>query len=134
MMEVVPKREKKEKKPKKIIRTAAGETWEDPSLEEWEKGNGPRLWTIVKMYPYICQGVVSMAYLNTCKLLNQCAGRAVSMAFLPVDTYILLNQCARRVVSIICLDTCMLSVCHDSYLHSLFRHLHVKLSICKENF
>lgn len=41
-MEVVPKREKKEKKPKKIIRTAAGETWEDPSLEEWEKGNGPR--------------------------------------------------------------------------------------------
>lgn len=133
-MEVVPKREKKEKKPKKIIRTAAGETWEDPSLEEWEKGNGPRLWTIVKMYPYICQGVVSMAYLNTCKLLNQCAGRAVSMAFLPVDTYILLNQCARRVVSIICLDTCMLSVCQDSYLHSLFRHLYVKLSICKENF
>lgn len=37
VMEVVPKREKKEKKPKKIIRTAAGETWEDPSLEEWEK-------------------------------------------------------------------------------------------------
>lgn len=133
-MEVVPKREKKEKKPKKIIRTAAGETWEDPSLEEWEKGNGPRLWTIVKMYPYICQGVVSMAYLNTCKLLNQCAGRAVSMAFLPVDTYILLNQCARRVVSLICLDFCMLSVCHDSYLHSLFRHLYDKLSICKENF
>lgn len=40
MIEAVPKREKKEKKPKKIIRTAAGETWEDPSLEEWEKGNG----------------------------------------------------------------------------------------------
>lgn len=155
MVEVVPKREKKEKKPKKIIRTAAGETWEDPSLEEWEKGNGPRLWTIVKMYPYICQGVVSMAYLNTYKLLNQCAERAVSMACLPVDTYmslnqcarravsmacllvesyILLNQCTRRVVSIICLDTCMLSVCQDSYLHSLFRHLYVKLSICKENF
>lgn len=133
-MEVVPKREKKEKKPKKIIRTAAGETWEDPSLEEWEKGNGPRLWTNVKMYPYIRQGVVSMAYLITYKLLNTCAGRAVSMAFLPIDTYILLNQCARRVVSIICLDTCMLSVCHDGYLHSLFRHLYVKLSICKENF
>ncbi|XP_078324787.1 uncharacterized protein LOC111122551 isoform X2 [Crassostrea virginica] len=37
VVETLPKKEKKEKKPKKIIRTAAGETWEDPSLEEWEK-------------------------------------------------------------------------------------------------
>ena len=43
VVEALPKKEKKEKKPKKIIRTAAGETWEDPSLEEWEKGNWARL-------------------------------------------------------------------------------------------
>ena len=43
VVETLPKKEKKEKKPKKIIRTAAGETWEDPSLEEWEKGKWVRL-------------------------------------------------------------------------------------------
>lgn len=133
-MEVVFKREKKEKKFKKIIRIAVGEIWEDLSLEEWEKGNGLRLWIIVKMYLYICQGVVSMVYLNICKLFNQCVGRVVSMVFLSVDIYILFNQCVRRVVSIICLDICMLLVCYDSYLYSLFRYLYVKLLICKENF
>lgn len=116
-MEVVFKREKKEKKFKKIIRIAVGEIWEDLSLEEWEKGNGLRLWIIVKMYLYICQGVVSMVYLNICKLFNQCVGRVVSMVFLSVDIYILFNQCVRRVVSIICLDICMLLVCYDSYLY-----------------
>lgn len=133
-MEVVFKREKKEKKFKKIIRIAVGEIWEDLLLEEWEKGNGLRLWIIVKMYLYICQGVVSMVYLNICKLFNQGVGRVVSMVFLSVDIYILFNQCVRRVVSIICLDICMLLVCYDSYLYSLFRYLYVKLLICKENF
>lgn len=133
-MEVVFKREKKEKKFKKIIRISVGEIWEDLSLEEWEKGNGLRLWIIVKMYLYICQGVVSMVYLNICKLFNQCVGRVVSMVFLSVDIYILFNQCVRRVVRIICLDICMLLVCYDSYLYSLFRYLYVKLLICKENF
>lgn len=154
-MEVVFKREKKEKKFKKIIRIAVGEIWEDLSLEEWEKGNGLRLWIIVKMYFYICQGVVSMVYLNIYKLFNQCVERVVSMVCLSVDIYmffnqcvrrvvsmvcllvefyILFNQCVRRVVSIICLDICMLLVCQDSYLYSLFRYLYVKLLICKENF
>ena len=33
-MEVKPKKEKR----KKYIRTAAGETWEDPTLQEWDPG------------------------------------------------------------------------------------------------
>lgn len=133
-MEVVFKREKKEKKFKKIIRIAVGEIWEDLSLEEWEKGNGLRLWINVKMYLYIRQGVVSMVYLIIYKLFNTCVGRVVSMVFLLIDIYILFNQCVRRVVSIICLDICLLLVCYDGYLYSLFRYLYVKLLICKENF
>ena len=40
-VEVEVRKPKKDKK-KKLVRTAAGETWEDPSLEEWE--NGMSVW------------------------------------------------------------------------------------------
>lgn len=75
-METVPKREKKEKKPKKIIRTAAGETWEDPSLEEWEKGNGLKL----PLYGHL---------LN--KYIHKSVRRVVSIACLDTDILKLLG-------------------------------------------
>lgn len=36
------KKSKKEKK-KKFVRTAAGETWEDPSLDEWNQGKSYKI-------------------------------------------------------------------------------------------
>ena len=44
-MEVKPKKEKK----KKYVRTAAGETWEDPSLQEWDPGK------FIFLVPSSCQ-------------------------------------------------------------------------------